>query len=59
MSLDYPIRKTSINLYEQDCLAMERLYGRGWTETIREMVHEHVKKKHLGYFAQPPLSGDD
>jgi hypothetical protein len=56
MSLDYPIRKTSINLYEQDCLAMERLYGRGWTETIREMVHEHIKEKRRNYSVE---AGDD
>lgn len=41
---DELLYKTSINLYFEDVLDMERLHGRGWTEIIRNLVREHVKQ---------------
>jgi len=40
-----PLRKTSINLFAADIDAMERLYGRGWQEVVRNLVKYHVKDK--------------
>lgn len=42
---DAPLRKTTINLYLSDIEALERLYGRGWQETVRNLVKYHVKEK--------------
>ena len=40
-----PLRKITLNLFEADCQAMERRYGHGWTEQVREMVRAHVEKE--------------
>lgn len=42
---DAPLRKTTINLYLSDIEALERLYGRGWQEAVRNLVKYHVKEK--------------
>jgi len=39
-----PLRKILLNLFEADCAWMERYYGHGWTEKVREMVRTHRKK---------------
>lgn len=39
---DDPLRKCTLNLYESDCLWLERTYGRGWTERIRQHIHSLV-----------------
>lgn len=39
-----PLRKITLNLQASDIPILERVYGRGWTERIRWMVHEHVAK---------------
>lgn len=39
-----PLRKVTFNLFDADCDAMERRYGHGWSERIRLMVREHLKK---------------
>lgn len=38
-------RKTTLNLWAYDVREMERLYGRGWSEKVRDLVHEHLKSK--------------
>lgn len=37
-----PLRRMTLNLYESDCAALERRYGRGWTEKVRDMVSRHI-----------------
>lgn len=39
-----PLLKVTLNLYADDVAKMERLYGRGWSVTVRELVREHVTK---------------
>jgi len=42
---DEPLRKITLNLYEADCQWMEREYGHGWTERLRQMLHHEVAKR--------------
>lgn len=39
---DDPLRKVTLNLYATDCLWLEATYGRGWTERIRQHIHNYV-----------------
>lgn len=39
-----PLRKVTLNLYEEDCAKAEVLLGWGWTEQLREMFHEGMNK---------------
>lgn len=34
-----PLRKVTLNLFEEDCCEFERVHGQGWTTRIREVVH--------------------
>lgn len=53
---DDPLRKVTLNLYEADCQWLEREYGRGWTERIRQHIHNEVDSrrqyKHIVHKAQ-------
>ena len=40
---DAPLRKVTLNLYQNDVVAMDHYYGHGWTEIIRNLVRSHVK----------------
>ncbi len=42
---DDPLRKVTLNLYEADCAWLERTYGRGWTERVRQHIHNEVLKR--------------
>jgi hypothetical protein len=42
---DEPLRKVTLNLYEADCQWMEREYGRGWTERLRQHLHAEVLQR--------------
>lgn len=42
---DEPLRKCTLNLYDADCLWLEREYGRGWTERVRQHIHSEVLKR--------------
>ena len=44
---DAPLRKVTLNLYDSDCAAMEKRYGRGWSEKVRQLVHEHIHRKRM------------
>lgn len=35
---DEPLRKVTLNLFEEDCKVMAQRYGRGWTERVRDLV---------------------
>lgn len=43
---DDPLRRVTLNLYEADCEWLEREYGRGWTERIRQHIHNEVQARH-------------
>ena len=45
-----PLRRITLNLFETDCAAMERRYGHGWTERVRLMMRDHLKR-----FALPTI----
>ncbi len=48
---DDPLRRVTLNLYEADCEWLERTYGRGWTERVRQHIHNEVlKRKPVGQF---------
>lgn len=42
---DEPLRKCTLNLYEADCQWMEKEYGRGWTERLRQHLHTLVHER--------------
>lgn len=42
---DDPLRKVTLNLYEADCIWLEREYGHGWTERVRQHIHNEVAKR--------------
>ncbi len=39
---DDPLRRVTLNLYEEDVEASEKLYGHGWSTELRRVWHEHV-----------------
>lgn len=43
---DDPLRKVTLNLYEADCVWLEKTYGRGWTERVRQHIHNEVQARH-------------
>jgi hypothetical protein len=51
---DEPLRKVTLNLYEADCQWMEREYGHGWTERLRQHLHSEVIKRQLGKMEHSP-----
>lgn len=52
---DEPLRKVTLNLYEADCKWMEANYGHGWTERIRQHIHNEVldRTHYKGSIYQP------
>lgn len=42
---DDPLRRVTLNLYEADCQWLERTYGHGWTERVRQHIHSEVIKR--------------
>lgn len=41
---DEPLRKVTLNLYESDVLALETAVGFGWSEQVRQWVHQHTQQ---------------
>jgi len=39
---DDPLRRVTLNLYEADVQWLIKAYGHGWTERIRQHIHNHV-----------------
>lgn len=37
---DRPLRKVTLNLYEEDCAWLEQEIGHGWSEWVRDVVHD-------------------
>ena len=42
---DDPLRRVTLNLYEADCVWLEKTYGRGWTERVRQHIHNEVQQR--------------
>ena len=42
---DEPLRKVTLNLYEADCQWLEKTYGHGWTERVRQHIHSEVESR--------------
>lgn len=40
---DDPLRRVTLNLYEADCAKLESAVGPGWTERVRQVVHEYCE----------------
>jgi tRNA A37 threonylcarbamoyladenosine biosynthesis protein TsaE len=43
---DDPLRRVTLNLYEADCIVLERVLGNGWTTAVRELVKQRVNETH-------------
>lgn len=41
---DEPLRKVTLNLYEEDCAALAIALGHGWSEQVRQWVHQHTQQ---------------
>jgi len=41
---DDPLRRCTLNLYEEDCAYLEQTQGQGWTTWIRDIIHAEVRK---------------
>lgn len=39
---DSPLRKVTLNLYEDDCNELRKAYGHGWSTELRSIVNIHV-----------------
>jgi hypothetical protein len=37
--------RTNINLFMSDVEWLEKKWGRGWTEAVRDIVHKHIQEK--------------
>ena len=37
------LHRTNINLYEEDVEWLQKTYGYGWTERVREMLHKDIQ----------------
>lgn len=44
---DDPLRRVTLNLYDADCQWLEKTYGRGWTERVRQHIHSEVIKREV------------
>lgn len=38
-----PFHRTNLNLYASDVAYMQHVYGRGWTEQARDIIHQELK----------------
>lgn len=55
---DDPLRRVTLNLYEADCRWLETNYGRGWTERVRQHIHNEVLKRDMTQLNTPMTLGD-
>ena len=39
---DEPLLKVTLNLYSADVDALRAYYGHGWSEQVRQVVHQHI-----------------
>jgi hypothetical protein len=55
---DDPLRRVTLNLYEEDCVWLEAHYGHGWTERVRSHIHMEVLKRSSDRPIPPRTLGD-
>lgn len=53
-----PLRKVTLNLYDSDVEDLGVLHGHGWSEIVRNLVREHVKKHRRQPYTQTKTIGD-
>ena len=46
---DEPLKKITLNLYAADVEAAKAYYGQGWSEQIRQIVHQHLQVTQAHY----------
>ena len=39
-----PLRKVTLNLFEDDCIYLEGINANGWTVAVRSLVHAGVRQ---------------
>lgn len=39
------LRKITLNLFDADVEELSRIYGYGWSERVREMIHQYLKNR--------------
>lgn len=54
--LDEPIYKATVALFYHDAVEMERIYGRGWTGIVRDLVRAHLKERKAKQWETPSTS---
>lgn len=42
---DQDLHRTNLNLYLSDVQWMRNHYGHGWTEWVRDMIHQCIERK--------------
>lgn len=42
MDTEHKLRKVTLNLFDEDCVKLERWYGHGWSTEIRNRIHKFV-----------------
>lgn len=52
---DDPLRRVTLNLYEADCEWLEKTYGHGWTERVRQHIHNEVVKRAMRSLTETDL----
>lgn len=52
---DDPLRRVTLNLYEADCEWLEKTYGHGWTERVRQHIHYEVLEQRTDYTTKPTI----
>ena len=55
---DAPLRKVTLNLYEADCAYLEEKIGHGWSEYVRQLVHNNIEEDRKHYRNRPRTLGD-
>lgn len=53
-----PLRKVTLNLFDEDCSVMAGCYGFGWSEVVRDLVRDHVQKELKIKLIKPRFVGD-
>lgn len=49
---DKPLRRVTINLYEEDVVYFENRYGKGWSSILRSVHHAHIIRAKLNDIIQ-------
>lgn len=54
-----PLRKVTLNLFEEDVIDLERWQGHGWSTYVRDLVHNDIQRNYGIYNrAIPRTLGD-